>query len=142
MSEYICVREVGLRDGLQLIGTKLSTKTKQDWLRRQVQAGFKEIEVTSMVPKTLLPQFSDATCMINFSNKFSRCLASVLVPNFKGLELAFRAKAKKIIFVVSASESHNLANVRMTVEQSISELKTIITVKNLDDKTKKIKIIG
>ena len=142
MSEYICIREVGLRDGLQLIKTQLDTKTKQEWFVKQVEAGFKEIEIASMVPKKILPQFSDATDLINFSNNYSDCIASVLVPNLKGSELAFKAKAKKIIFVVSASEEHNLANVKMTVEQSLNQLKTIVFMKNTNDENKQIKIIG
>ena len=84
MSEFIQVREVGLRDGLQLIGTPLSTKIKQDWFAKQIDAGFKEVEISSMVPKKLLPQFSDAEDMINYANQFSNCSNCVLVPNSKG----------------------------------------------------------
>ena len=142
MSEYIQVREVGLRDGLQLIKTRLKTAIKKEWLKKQIDAGFKEIEITSIVPKKTLPQFSDAAEMINFSNKLPNSLATVLIPNIKGAELAFQAKAKKVIFVVSASESHNLANVKMTVERSLDELQTIIAKRDCNDNTKNIKIIG
>ena len=55
MSEFIQVREVDLRDGLQLIKTLLPTKIKMEWCKRQVDAGFKEIEITSIVPKKTLP---------------------------------------------------------------------------------------
>ncbi len=142
MSEFIQVREVGLRDGLQLIKTQLKTEKKKQWLKKQIDAGFKEIEISSMVPKKTLPQFADAAEMINFSNKFSKCQTAVLIPNIKGADLAFAAKAKKLIFVVSASESHNLANVNRTVKESLHELKTIILRKNCSDDIKNIKIIG
>ena len=142
MPENIQVREVGLRDGLQLIKTQLDTTTKKEWFKMQVDAGFKEIEISSLVPKKILPQFADAVEMINFSNKFSKCLATVLIPNIKGSELAFQAKAKKVIFVISASEPHNLANVKMTIEQSLQELETIISRRNYNNDFKHIKIIG
>ena len=130
MAEFIHVKEVGLRDGLQLIKTKLPTSIKKEWLKKQVNAGFKEVEISSMVSKTLLPQFSDAAEMINFAKQFSDCSSSVLVPNLRGARLAFDAKAQKIIFVVSASESHNLANVNMTIKQSLGELKEIMYLRD------------
>ena len=142
MSEFIQVREVGLRDGLQLIGTLLPTKIKQDWFAKQIDAGFQEVEISSIVPKKLLPQFSDAEDMINYANQFSNCSNCVLVPNSKGAQLAFKAKAKKLIFVLSASEAHNLANVRMTIQKSVNELKEIISLKKAMAKPDEIKIIG
>ena len=142
MAEFIHVKEVGLRDGLQLIKTKLPTSIKKEWLKKQVNAGFKEVEISSMVSKTLLPQFSDAAEMINFAKQFSDCSSSVLVPNLRGARLAFDAKAQKIIFVVSASESHNLANVNMTIKQSLGELKEIMYLREKTPEIKGISIIG
>ena len=142
MSEYILIREVGLRDGLQLINTRLDTKTKQKWLEHLINAGVKEIEISSIVPRKLLPQFSDAIEMISFANKFTQCEACILVPNFKGFKIAFQANAKKIIFVISASEAHNLANVNMTLNQSFNELRKIIYARNSNDDIKGIKLIG
>lgn len=142
MPNFIHIREVGLRDGLQLISTRLDTKTKQNWFKKQIEVGFKEIEITSMVPEKILPQFSDAVSLINFANNFSECVSCVLVPNLKGSELAFKANAKKIIFVVSASEEHNLANVKMTVEQSLQQLKAIMLLKSSINESDKIKVIG
>ena len=46
MSGAVTVREVGLRDGLQLVKTRLDTHTKLDWIRAQSAAGFSEIEVS------------------------------------------------------------------------------------------------
>ncbi|MDC0108613.1 hypothetical protein OAI35_02810, partial [Paracoccaceae bacterium] len=47
MSSVVKIREVGLRDGLQLIKTNLSTELKLSWIKKQVSAGFTEMEVTS-----------------------------------------------------------------------------------------------
>ncbi len=58
--EKVTVREVGLRDGLQMVRTILSTEQKLEWCRRMVEAGSVEIEVTSFVPPKIVPQFADA----------------------------------------------------------------------------------
>ena len=69
MSKFIRIREVGLRDGLQLSRTRISYETKIKWIKRQCEAGFREMEVTSFVPPSLLPQFSDAQKVVNEANK-------------------------------------------------------------------------
>jgi hydroxymethylglutaryl-CoA lyase len=104
--------------------------------------GFREIEITSMVPKTVLSQFTDSIEIIKYSNSFSKNLGCVLVPNFKGAQLAIKANIKQLNFVLSASEEHNLANVKMTTRQSLKVLEDIITLKNSNTLTSDIKIIG
>ena len=60
MGEFIKVREVSLRDGLQLVKNFVPTNYKLEWLKAQLAAGFCEVEVTSFVPASVIPQFSDA----------------------------------------------------------------------------------
>ena len=141
MSEFIQVREVGLRDGLQLIKTRLPTKIKMEWCKRQVDAGFKEIEITSIVPKETLPQFSDYKEMIKNSNEIKSLSACVLVPNLRGAVLALENDAKKINFVLSASEEHNLLNVNMSTSQSLCGLKEIIAVSKNYSKKKPMQVM-
>ena len=52
----VLIREVGLRDGLQLVKNILPTEKKIKWLNKQSLLNFKEIEVTSFVPKKIVPQ--------------------------------------------------------------------------------------
>ncbi len=54
------VREVGLRDGLQLVANVVPTAEKIAWIEAEAAAGIREIEVTSLVPPKLMPQFADA----------------------------------------------------------------------------------
>ena len=54
------VREVGLRDGLQIHPTFMPTEQKLAWIAAESAAGVAEIEVTSYVPPKLIPQFADA----------------------------------------------------------------------------------
>ena len=49
--EEVLIREVGLRDGIQLVKKILPTEKKIEWLNMQAFLNFKEIEVTSFVPE-------------------------------------------------------------------------------------------
>ncbi len=50
MAEFIEVREVGLRDGIQNIKTVVPTDLKLAWIKAEVAAGVRDIEVCSFVP--------------------------------------------------------------------------------------------
>ena len=140
MKNSIQIREVGLRDGLQLSKTKLSSEIKIKWCSLQSQAGFKEIEVTSFVPPSVLPQFSDASKIVYASNKINNLIPSVLVPNLKGALIALDNNSKKINFVLSASEMHNRSNVNSTIEKSLSMFKDFVRERNIRGLKNKVQI--
>jgi len=60
MRPHATIREVGLRDGLQLVKSFLATERKIAWCREEVAAGLAEAEATSFVPPSVVPQFADA----------------------------------------------------------------------------------
>jgi hydroxymethylglutaryl-CoA lyase len=126
MTEFVQVREVGPRDGLQMTKTILSTDRKVEWCQRSVAAGLVDIEVTSFVSPKLVPQFADARDVVRQALKVEGCRPSALVPNLKGAELALEAGVPLLYFVLSASDAHNRANVRRPTEESIEEFKRII----------------
>ena len=140
MKNSIQIREVGLRDGLQLSKTKLSSEIKIKWCSLQSQAGFKEIEVTSFVPPSVLPQFSDASKIVYASNKINNLIPSVLVPNLKGALIALDNNSKKINFVLSASEMHNRSNVNSTIKKSLSMFKDFVRERNIRGLKNKVQI--
>jgi hydroxymethylglutaryl-CoA lyase len=51
---------------------------------------------------------------------------TVLVPNMRGAERAIESKADEFNLVMSMSETHNMANLRMSMAQSFSALSDII----------------
>ena len=55
----VILREVGLRDGLQLVKTFPSTQAKQRWVRDEYAAGVRCFEVGSFLPAKTFPQFVD-----------------------------------------------------------------------------------
>jgi hydroxymethylglutaryl-CoA lyase len=126
MRPHATLREVGLRDGLQLVKSILPTERKIAWLREEAAAGLREVEVTSFVPPGIGPQFADATEMVRAAVGIDGLGVAALVPNLKGAVRAFEAGVHKINFVVSASEAHNLANVRRTTAQSVADFRRIV----------------
>ncbi len=130
MREKVCVREVGLRDGLQMVATILPTERKIEWCFLAAKAGVTEIEVTSFVPAKVLPQFADAEEVVRAALAIGTIKPSALVPNLKGAERAFRLGLPQITYVLSASDAHNRANVRRSTEESISEFANIVEMRN------------
>ena len=126
MTDRVILREVGLRDGLQLIKSRLNTAIKLSWIRAQAEVGFTEIEVTSFVPISVLPQFADAAAVLVDAQKIGNLLPSVLVPNLRGAVMAMDAGARKITFVLSVSDAHNRANVRKSTDDSLAMLRDVL----------------
>jgi hydroxymethylglutaryl-CoA lyase len=124
--EKVQVREVGLRDGLQMVKTILSTDQKLEWCRRMVDAGSVEIEVTSFVPPKIVPQFADAVEVARGALHIPKLHAAALVPNLKGAQRAFEVGLRKVHYVLSASNEHNLKNVRRSTAESVEDFQRIV----------------
>ena len=125
MAEFIEVREVGLRDGLQNIKTVVPTELKFAWIKAEAAAGVREIEVCSFVPPKLLPQFADAEEITRRALTVPGLTVSALMPNLKGAERGAALGVHKLNYVVSVSEGHNLSNVRRSTAESLADLKRI-----------------
>jgi hydroxymethylglutaryl-CoA lyase len=130
MRERAHVREVGPRDGIQMVKTVLSTERKLTWCRRAAEAGIHEIEVTSFVPPRVVPQFADADAVARGAVAMGGFTACALVPNLKGAELALATGLPRINYVLSASEAHNQANVRRTTDESVADFARIVALRN------------
>ena len=122
------VREMGLRDGLQSVRSVMPTATKLEWIRRALAVGIREIEVASFVPPKLLPQMADAAEVVAGARALAGLTVSALVPNLKGAERAVAAGAMKLNYVLSVSESHNMANVRRPVAESVADFGRIVAL--------------
>lgn len=122
----VSVHEVGTRDGLQSISTFVPTEVKKNWCSAEFHAGVREIEVCSFVPVKLIPQFADAAEVVRHALALEGLTVAALVPNLKGAEKAVELGVHKINYVISASESHNRANVRRSTEESAVDFERII----------------
>lgn len=142
MHRDVLVCEVGPRDGLQSIPQIMPTAVKLDWIAAEAAAGMPEIEVCSFVPPKLLPQFEDAAEVAAGSLKHSGLKVTALVPNRKGAERAFEAQVHKVNYVLSASESHNLQNVRRSTAESLEDFGRIVELRNSREEWKRIQLCG
>ncbi|HEU5293686.1 MAG TPA: hydroxymethylglutaryl-CoA lyase, partial [Burkholderiaceae bacterium] len=118
----VTVREVGLRDGLQILPRTMSTADKLQWLQGAYRAGLRDLEVGSFVPPKLMPQLADTAEIVAQALKLPGLTVSVLVPNLKGAERAIDSGAHAMLLPLSASHAHSLANLRRTPDEAVDEV--------------------
>jgi hydroxymethylglutaryl-CoA lyase len=118
----VTVREVGLRDGLQILARTVPTDHKLQWLRAAHAAGLREIEVGSFVPARLLPQLADTAALVEAARALPGLVTSVLVPNLRGAQAAIDARVDALLLPLSASAAHSLANLRKTPDDVVAEV--------------------
>jgi len=105
-------------------------------------AGVPEVEVTNFVPAKVIAQFADATEVAKASLDVPGPRMCALAPNRKGAENMLAAGIRKINFVLSVSEGHNLANVRKTPDQSFAEFESVVALRKEKPEYKDVIIQG
>src|SRR5438034_2173875 len=128
LPEHVTICEVGTRDGFQIEPDFVSTEAKIEVANLLSDAGVPRIEVTSFVHPKVVPQLRDAEEVMAKIRRRPATRYAALVPNDKGAVRAVDAGVDAIHTVVSASESHNLANVNMTIAESIEKLRAVMQV--------------
>ena len=123
----IHMQEVGPRDGLQVEERFVETDEKIALVNALSDAGLAKIEVTSFVSPKAIPQLRDAEIVLRQIRRVPGVVYTALVPNLRGAERAIESQADELNLVMSASASHNLANLRMTQQQSHAALKEVAT---------------
>jgi hydroxymethylglutaryl-CoA lyase len=126
MRDKAQLREVGPRDGIQMVKTILTAEQKLTWIAKEAAAGVRHFEATSFVPPHIIAQFADAATVARGVAAIPNIEAAALVPNLKGAQLAFDAGVPKVNYVLSASEAHNMSNVRRTTDESIADFRRIV----------------
>ncbi len=140
MSEQAIAREVGLRDGLQSLARFIPTEVKKAWIDVEHAAGVREIEVTSLVPPKLIPQFTDSEDVVRHALSRPGLTVAVLIPNLKGAERGITLGAHKMNYVLSVSEAHNLANVRRTTAESVADFKRVLAARDAVEANRRPKV--
>ena len=120
--------EVGPRDGFQIEPDFIPTERKVEVVDALSEAGLPQIEVTSFVHPEVVPQLRDAEAVMARIRRRPGTRYAALVPNDKGAVRALDAGVDEIHTVLSASESHNLANVNMTIADSLQKLRSVMQV--------------
>jgi hydroxymethylglutaryl-CoA lyase len=138
----VIVREVGLRDGLQIHPTFMPTDRKIAWIEAEAAAGVSEIEVTSYVPPKLIPQFIDAEEVTRRALDVPGLTVAALIPNSRGAERGIALGVHKLNFVMSVSRTHNLKNVRREREESVADFKRIVEMARARGEDRRPRVVG
>ncbi|MDB5721396.1 MAG: pyruvate carboxyltransferase [Alphaproteobacteria bacterium] len=122
----IVFQEVAMRDGLQIEPSWIPTADKVRLIDALSQMGFSRIEVSSFVSPRAVPGLRDADEVFAGIARNPSVVYVGLIANLRGAERALVAGADEINLVVSASETHNLANVQMSTDSSFAAFESIV----------------
>lgn len=121
----IYIQDVMLRDGFQMEPDFIPTDTKVSLASRLSEAGISKIEVSSFTSPKAIPTLADADAVFERIRRYPDVTYTALVPNVRGCERALACHVDELNVVVSVSETHNLANLRMRPEESLEQIAQI-----------------
>jgi hydroxymethylglutaryl-CoA lyase len=113
------------RDGLQDADHFVTSEQKLAFIHALLDAGIVAVEATSFMHPKWIPQLADADYVAAHLPKHPGVIYSALIPNMRGYERAQAAHIGEITLVVSASESHNRANLNCSVDESLAQLRQV-----------------
>lgn len=118
----VSVRDVALRDGLQLTSGRLPTERKVDLVRTLLAAGVPELEVGSMARPDLVPALADTLDVIAALDpaERERCWVWVATPGH--VRRAADAGVRRFQYCLSVTDEHNRANIGRDAETSMAAL--------------------
>ena len=121
----IDLREVGLRDGLQL-EDPIPTAAKLEILDAVVATGVGRVEVTSFVSPKAVPALADAADVVAALGRYDDVHFSALVAGPGGARRSVAAGMANLEYVVSASDGHSRANANRTTAQAVAAIPDIV----------------
>jgi hydroxymethylglutaryl-CoA lyase len=122
------LRDVTLRDGLQLTAKALPTERKIEIVRELLALGVPALEIGSMARPDLVPPLADTLDVIAAlgPDELERCWIWVATP--RHVEKAAAAGARNFQYCFSASESHNKANIGRSTEDSVAAMPDAVRI--------------
>ncbi|MCX9044462.1 MULTISPECIES: hydroxymethylglutaryl-CoA lyase [Enterobacteriaceae] len=128
LAKNIYIQEVAPRDGLQNEAQFVHTEDKVVFIDALSLCGYAKIEATSFTSPRAIPALKDAEDVMKRIKRQPGVEYTVLVPNLRGAERALHCGIDEANLVMSASESHNLTNLRMRRQDSVHQLSEVIQV--------------
>lgn len=128
--DRVVLREVGLRDGLQLVKVFPSTDAKRRWVRDEYAAGVRHFEVGSFLPAKTFPQFVDVREIVSTVGALPGAHGIALVLNERGANEALASGVAEIGSVVSATEEHSQANANRSRDSAIANVKRLCDLRD------------
>ncbi|MGJ7532085.1 MULTISPECIES: hydroxymethylglutaryl-CoA lyase [unclassified Variovorax] len=124
----LLINEVATRDGFQMESRFIPTDDKVALIDRLSGLGYAKIEVTSFTSAKAIPALRDGEEVMHRIARRPGVIYTALVPNVRGAERALESRIDEFNIVMSVSETHNLANLRMTREQSFAQLAGVVAL--------------
>jgi hydroxymethylglutaryl-CoA lyase len=118
----VAITEVGTRDGFQSEREFIPTAVKAQVIDALIGAGVRRFEATSFVSPRAVPQLADAQEVISLLERRNEAHIAALVPNARGAERALAAGVDEAVCFVSASETHNRANLNASIDESLAHV--------------------
>jgi hydroxymethylglutaryl-CoA lyase len=131
MNTRIFINDVGVRDGFQIEKNFIPTETKIALIDQLSATGLAKIEATSFVHPKFVPNMADAETVLANIKRAKGVTYTAITPNIKGMERAVAchssgAKIDEMNLFMSASETHNMANVKRSTVQSLEDFAVMI----------------
>lgn len=122
MNNTAVLRDVTLRDGLQLTGGLLATDRKVAIIRSLLAAGVPALEIGSMARPDLVPPMANTLEVVEAltPEELDKCWIWVATP--RHVQKATAAGARNLQYCLSVSDAHNQANIGRTTEASMAAL--------------------
>lgn len=127
MPEHVAIREVALRDGLQ-IEAPIPLSAKLELLAAIAATGVREVEATAFVSPTKVPSMADAAELAAHLHDYPDIEFSALVASPNGAKRAVAAGLRSIEYVVAADDTFSKANVGRTSAQATEAIDEIIAI--------------
>jgi len=124
--DRVRIYEVGPRDGLQNETRPVPLEAKLRYLDLLADAGLREIEATSFVAPSAIPQLADADELMAALPRRNGVRYPVLVPNLRGLARAEAAGVDAIAVFAAATDAFTTRNIRMTVDESLETFAPVL----------------
>jgi len=124
--DRVRIYEVGPRDGLQNEDRPIPLATKLRYLELLADAGLREIEATSFVTPSAIPQLADADTLMTTLPRRPGVRYPVLVPNLRGMARAEAAGVDAIAVFTAASDAFTTRNIWMTVDESLDAFAPVL----------------
>ena len=115
----ILILEVGPRDGLQSEPEILPTEVKKEFITRTIDAGIKQIEVTSFVHPKKVPQMADAEKLVESLPENNDVTYIGLIMNQRGFERARDCGIDEVGMVIVSTDTYNMKNQNVVTQESI-----------------------
>ncbi len=127
----IQVNDVGVRDGFQIEKSIIPTETKISIIDQLTATGLAKVEATSFVHPKFVPNMADAETVLREIVRRDGVMITAITPNIKGMERAVKSHTSggvidEMNLFMSASETHNMANVKRTTAESLADFAVMV----------------